>query len=217
MTVVTYSSAAGRLLNEIKVLEHSSLPVDVAEPPFKVFEPGAMLDPSENPVLVSPDVKGRRWLEPRGNEGGATAERAKKRRQKRVRGVDWERMERGRREQQWHLKMECNQTITKCVENGGKRVRGEDKSPADVRGISGIMSEYTETEGEIKQREKRMRSTQIWPLFPWPFYTKNITVRGKSMMKRMKWHHLFIWLPLLFSLCPTPASSQVRVAVESQL
>nr|XP_040024120.1 usherin isoform X2 [Gasterosteus aculeatus aculeatus] len=166
-----------------------------------------MLDPSENPVLASPNVKGRRWLEPRGNEGGATAERAKKRRQKRVRGVDWERMERGRREQQWHLKMECNQTITKCVENGGKCVRGEDKSPADVRGISGILL-AAETEGEIKQREKRMRSTQIWPLFPWPFYTKNITVRGKSMMKRMKWHHLFIWLPLLFSLCPTPASSQ---------
>lgn len=95
MTGITYSSAAGRLPKEIQVLEHPSSPGNVAEPPFKILEPSTTLDPSENPVPESCRVKGQRWLEHTGNEGGAKAE---PQRHRWGRGVS-KRMERGRREE----------------------------------------------------------------------------------------------------------------------
>ncbi|XP_031695980.1 uncharacterized protein LOC116378279 [Anarrhichthys ocellatus] len=208
MTVVTYLSAAGRRAIEIQVPEHPMLPGNVAEPLSKILKPGTMPDLSENPMLKSGKVKGQRWLEQRRSEGGAKAERAKTQRQKWGRGVCRERMERGRREERWDLRIKCNKEINKCLKKGGKCMEGKDKSTTDVCGISGILS-AAETEGENQQRETRMRERKIWPVFPWPFYLKNVTGREKHMMKRMKWRPLFICLALLlFSLCPSPASSQ---------
>ncbi|XP_056269140.1 usherin isoform X3 [Pseudoliparis swirei] len=204
MTGITYSSAAGRLPKEIQVLEHPSSPGNVAEPPFKILEPSTTLDPSENPVPESCRVKGQRWLEHTGNEGGAKAE---PQRHRWGRGVS-KRMERGRREEPCDLGIKCNKDINKYLNNGGKCAKGKDNSTTDVCGISGILS-TAETDGEREKREKRMRERKTWPVSPWPLYLKVITGRRENMMKRMKWHHLFIWFTLLlFSLCPTPASSQ---------
>ncbi|XP_068431767.1 usherin [Clinocottus analis] len=204
MTVITYSGAAGRLPKEIHV---PSLPGNVAEPLSKILEASTTLDPSENPILEFCRVKGQRWLEHRGNEGGAKPQRAEMQRQKWGRGVSREKMERGMRKELCDLRIKRNKNI-KYLRNGGNCAKAKDKYTADVCGISSILSD-AETEDESKQREKRMREWKIWPVSPWPFYMKIITGRGKNMMKRMKWHHLFIWFTLLlFSLYPTPASSQ---------
>ncbi|XP_074481361.1 usherin [Sebastes fasciatus] len=198
MTVITYSSGAGRHPKEIQVLEHPSAPGNVAEPPSEIVEPGTVPDPSENPILQSRGVKGRRRMERRDDEGGAKAETAKRKRQTWSR----ERMERGRREEQCYLRNKCNKEVRKDRKSGGKFVEGKDKSKTDVS----VILSTAETEGEIKQR---MGKRKIWPVSLCPFHLKNITERGENMMKGMRWHHIFLWLTLLlFSLCPKPTSSQ---------
>ncbi|XP_045888237.1 uncharacterized protein LOC123958722 isoform X1 [Micropterus dolomieu] len=179
MTVITYSSAAGRFLKEIQVLEHPSASEDVPEPQSKILEPQTML---KNTILESGGVRGHRRTEQRDDDDdrGAKGGQAKGKRQKWGRGVSRERMTRGRREEQCNLRNKCNREVLKYLKSTGRCVEGKDESKA---GVSGIVS-AAETEGEIKERETRM-----W--------------------KRMRWHDIFLWLTLLlFSLCPKPASSQ---------
>ena len=205
MTVITYSSAAGRLPKEIQVLEHPLASGNVPEPLSEVLDPRTMLDPSENPILDSCGVKGQRWIEQRDNE------RRGKVRRKRQRWGRWV-----NRESQWcNLRNKCNKEVRKDLKSGRECAEGRHKSRTDVFGILSA----AETEGKIEQREERMEKRKTWPVFPRPFHLKHITEgevkREKNMM--MRWHHIFLWLILLlFSLCPKPASSQVRGAVKSQ-
>lgn len=218
MTVITYSSAAGRLPKEIQVLEHPSASGNVPEPLSEILEPRTMPGPSENQIPGSCGVKGRRWIEQGDDDGGAKGEEAKRKGQTWGRGVSRERMNRGRGEEQCNLRNKCNKEVGKDLKSEGRCMEGKDKSKM---GVSGNLS-AAETEGEIKQREKRMGKRKRRPVFPFsPFHLKNIIegdVKGeKSMMKETRWRHIFLWLTLLlFSLCPKPASSQVRVAFKSQ-
>ncbi|TDH17235.1 hypothetical protein EPR50_G00006290 [Perca flavescens] len=208
MTVITYSSVAGRLPKEIQVLEHPSAPENVAEPRF--LEPQTMQDPLENPILESLGVKGQRWMEQREDEGETKGEKAKRNRQTWSRGVSRERMERVRREEQCNLRNKCNKKVRKDLKSGGKLnesggLNGKHESKTDVSGILPA----AETEGEIKQTEKRMAKRKTMPVFSWLFHLKNITETVENMMKGMRWHQIFLWLTLLlFSLCPKSASSQ---------
>ncbi|XP_071778073.2 usherin [Centroberyx gerrardi] len=59
MTVITYSSAAGRLPKEIQVLEHSSAARNVPEPPSEILEPWNIPEPWENPTQESCRGKGK--------------------------------------------------------------------------------------------------------------------------------------------------------------
>ncbi|XP_029281914.1 LOW QUALITY PROTEIN: usherin [Cottoperca gobio] len=202
MTVITYSSPAGRFRKEIQVLGHPSAPGNVAEPLPEIGEPRTTLDPSENSIPESCGVKGQRWIDQRDDEGGAEGEKAKRKRQTWGRGVSRERMQRGRREEQCNLRNKCNKKVV------GKYMERKDKSKTYVSGFSGILS-AAETEGEIKQTEKRMGKRKMWPVSSWPFHLKNITERGKAMMRTMRWNKILLrFILLVFTLCPKPASSQ---------
>lgn len=207
MTVITYSSAAGRLPKEIQVLEHPCDSGNVPVPLSEIVEPRSMLDPSENPIREPFGVKGQRWIE-QGDERGAEGEKVKRRRQRLVRGFTRERMNRGRREKQCNLRNKCNKEVRK---SGRECVEGRHKTRTDVS--------WT---GEIKQREGGMGKRKRRPVFPRPFHLNNITEgevkSGTITMEAMRRHHIFLWFTLLlFSLCPNPASSQVRVAFKSHL
>ncbi|XP_059204973.1 usherin [Centropristis striata] len=204
MTVITYSSAAGRLLKEIQVLEHPYGPRNVAEPLSEIRKPRTMQDLLENPILESCGVKGQNQMKRRDDKGGAKKEKAKRKSQTWSRGVSRERMEAGRTGEQFNLRNKCNKEVRKNVRSCGKCVEVKDKSKADASGFSVILS-AEETEGGIKKKEKSMGGSKMWPVFPWPFHLKDITERGTNIMKAMRWHHIFL---LLFSLCPKPASSQ---------
>lgn len=211
MTVITYSSAAGRLPKEIQVLEHPCDSGNVPVPLFEIVEPRTMLDPSENPTREPCGVKGQRRIEQGDDERGAKGGIVKRRRQTWVRGFSRERMNRGRREEQCNLRNKCNKQVRKTLKSGRECVEGRHKSRTDVS--------WT---GEIKRREERMGERRRWPVFPRPFHLNNITEgevkSGTITMKGMRRHHIFLWFALLlFSLCPKPASSQVRVAFKSQL
>lgn len=215
MTVITYSSAAGRLPKEIQVPEHPFASGNVPGPPSEILEPRTMQDPSQNPSLASCGVKGQRRIEQGDGERRATGEAVKRRRQTWGRGVGRERMNRGRREEQCNLRNKCKEVRTE-LKSGRECVEGRHKT--DVRGILSA----AETEGEIKQKEERMGKRERWPVSPGPFHLKNTAEgevkRGKNMSKGMRWHHIFLWLILLlFSLCPKPASAQVRVALKSPI
>ncbi|TKS69913.1 Usherin Usher syndrome type IIa protein [Collichthys lucidus] len=76
MTVITYSSAAGRLPKEIQVLEHPCDSGNVPVPLFEIVEPRTMLDPTENPTREPCGVKGQRRIEQeRGAKGGIVKRR----------------------------------------------------------------------------------------------------------------------------------------------
>lgn len=215
MTVITYSSAAGRFPKKIQVLEHPSACGNVPEPLSETLEPQVMLDHSENPIREPCGVKGQRWI---GDERGAKGEKARSKRQTWARGVSGERMDGGRREEQCNLRNKCNKEVGKNLKSGRECVEGALKSKTDVSEILSV----AETQGEIERREQGMGKKKRWPVFIWPFHLRNITEgeveRGKNVMKGMRRHHIFLWLILLlYSLCPIPASSQVRVAFESQL
>ncbi|KAJ4947204.1 hypothetical protein JOQ06_009242, partial [Pogonophryne albipinna] len=199
MTVITYSSAAGRFPK--KILEHPSALGNVPETLSKIGEPRTMLDPLENPTPEYCGVKGQRWIDQRDNEGGVAGEKAKRKRQTWRTGVSRERMERRWREEQFDFNR------NKCIkEVGGKYIEGEDRNGTNASGIPHVMLTRNT---EIKQVEKRLWETKRWCGFSWPFYLKNITERGKATMKRIRWHNIFLWFTLLlFSLCPKPASSQ---------
>ncbi|XP_060897032.1 usherin [Labrus mixtus] len=185
MTVITYSSTAGRLPKEIQVLGHSPAPENVLEPLAKIPEPQTMLESI-----------GQRWMKLRKDEGGEDGKETNWR-QTCGRGVGREKTSRGRGER-------CN-SMTKCQEENlislTKCVKGRGKSCTD---ISGNLSE-----GEIKHREKRLEERETWPALPVPFYLKTIPEgelkRGTNSMKGTS----FFWiLLLLFSMYSTQASSQ---------
>lgn len=220
MTVITYSSAAERLPKEIQVLEHPSTSRNVPEPPAEILKPWTILEPMENQIQDSCGVKGHRWIEQRGILRGAEEEGVKRKRQTCGSRVSGERINEERRDEQFNLKNKCNKDVRKdlkcvreCVEEGHK----------SRKYVSGLLS-ADETEGEIKQIEEMKEKRRRRPVFPWPFHLENITEgkeerkkRGKNMVKRKRWHHIFLWLILLlFSLCPKPASSQVRVALKRE-
>ncbi|XP_010791101.1 usherin [Notothenia coriiceps] len=123
MTVITYSSAAGRFPRKIQVLEHPSALGNVPETLSKIGEPRTMLGPLENPTPEYCGVKGQRWIDQRDNEGGVAGEKAKRKRQTWRTGVSREKMERRRREEQFDFKR------NKCIkEVGGKYIEGEDRN-----------------------------------------------------------------------------------------
>lgn len=217
MTVITYASAAGRLPKEIQVLEHPSASGNAPELLSEILEPRTTLNPSENQILESWRVKGQRRTketESGKTEGGAKRGNLRGKRQTWGRGVRREGTKRGGREELCSLR---KRVIGKDLKGSGKNgVEGKDKSKTDV---SGILS-AAQTEGEIKQCEKMMRIRKSWPVLLGLFLLKKMTEeRGKreENVTGMRRHHLFLWLALLLlSLCLKPASSQVRVAFESQ-
>ncbi len=217
MTVITYSSAAGRLLKEIQVLEHPSTSRNVPEPLSEVLKPQTMLDPMEDLIQESCGVKGQRWIEQRDDKRGAKREEVKKRRQTRGRGVSRERIDRGRRDEQHNFRNKCNKKVRKDLKSGRECLEERHKRREGVFGIRSAAEEV-----ESKQKEERMEKLRRWSVFPCPFHLKNITEgevkRAQNVMKRMRWHRIFLWLILLlFSLCPKPASSQVRVALNKKI
>lgn len=216
MTVITYSSAAGRLLKEIQVLGHPSASGNVPECLSEILEPWAMLDPVENLTVGSCGVRGRRWIEENEDwktEGGASRGNLQRKRQTWGRGVGRESMKRGGREELCNLLKRVIRKDSKGSWTNG--VKGKDNSKTDV---SGILS-AVKTEGEIEQWEKMRRKRQSWPSILWLFVLKKTTeeeVKREKNIVGMKGHHFFLWLALLvLSLCLKPASSQVRVAFKS--
>ncbi|KAM7406312.1 hypothetical protein PAMP_000697 [Pampus punctatissimus] len=182
MTAITYSSAAQRPLKEIQVLEHPSAPENVPELMSEIREPHNMQE--ENPI--------RREKEGLKNEGGAEGGKLQRKRQTGGTGVTKKKMNRGGKKQ---LR---NRIIGKDLKGSwGKWVEAKER----------------EREDEIKQREKWMEKDKSWSPFLWKFPLKNSTEAGwkkeKNIMKGMRHHLIFLWLPLLLlSLCPKPASSQ---------
>lgn len=61
-------------------------------------------------------------------------------------------------------------------------------------------------EGAEKKEQKKNARMKKWPVCSIPFHLK-------TMVKLMRWPHIFLWLMLLlFSVCPESASSQVQDA-----
>lgn len=215
MTVIIYSSTAGSLLREIHALEHPSASGNVAEPLSKIVEPWTMLDPSKNPTLEFCGVKGQKWIKKRDGNRKAEVEKATRKRETWGKGV--RKMKRERRETQCNIRNKYHKEVRKDLKSGRECSEGRHKSKTDD---SGTLSP-TETEGAIKQKEKKKGKKKRWSVFPLHFHLKNISEgevkRGKNMMKGMRSHRIFLWfILLLFSLCPKTASSQVRVAFKSE-
>lgn len=199
MTVITYSSAAGRLPKEIQVFEHPSASGDAPEPLSEIPEPRTMPDPSGNPIQESCGVKGQGWIGQRDEETWKS--------QTWGRGVSTKRMKGGKREEWCNLRNKREEEVEEELKSGRECVEGRRKSKTDV---SSILS-------AAKQKEERMGKRKRWSVFPLPRHLKNITAGEAKRGKNTTWHHIFVWLILLlFSLCLTPASSQVRVAFKSQ-
>lgn len=62
-----------------------------------------------------------------------------------------------------------------------------------------------ELEGAVKKEQKKNARIKKWPVCSHPFHLK-------TMVKLMRWPHIFWLVLLLFSLCPESASSQVQDA-----
>lgn len=62
-----------------------------------------------------------------------------------------------------------------------------------------------ELEGAVKKEQKKNARIKKWPVCSRPFHLK-------TMVKLMRWPHIFWLVLLLFSLCPESASSQVQDA-----
>lgn len=179
--------------------------------------------------MESCQVKGHNRIEPkaeRENKGGARGGRLQRKRQTWSRGVSRERMKRTRREKQWNLMNDSTQEVRKQSKGSGREgIVGNDngcyKSEADVSAMP-----FAERELALKQRTRRRRR-RSWSVYVWLYLLKNsikewmwikdgVKQETKSMVKRMNWYHIFLWLPLLFlSLCPEPGSSQVGVTFKS--
>lgn len=197
MTVITYSNPARTLPKEIQIQKHLSACRNVPK------SRPEMLDPSEKLILECCGVKGLRWTEEKGDwktEGGAKGDNVQRERQTWGLGHNKWRMNRGRES----LPKLCNDS--KWGNRNDMHRSWKDKTDA-----SGMLS-VAEKEGEIAQRE---RENNLWPIFLWLLSLKNISEQKmkRQNIMRMRWRHILFWLPLLFlSLCPKPASSQVRAA-----
>ncbi|XP_041646715.1 usherin [Cheilinus undulatus] len=194
MTVITYSSAAGRFPKEIQVREHLPASGNALEPLSGILEPQTMLLSS----LGSGEVIGQKWMELRKEERGV---KERKRRPAWSRRVNREKMNRNRCEEQRDLRNKCQKEnqifLTKCV-------KGDNKNSMNISGNL--------LQGEVKHREKMLEERQTWPACV-PVHLKSIPKgdlkRGKNIMTRMKPHRIFLWITLLlYSMCATPASSQ---------
>ncbi|XP_070688414.1 usherin [Pempheris klunzingeri] len=161
MTVITYSSAAGRLPKEIQVLEHPSASGNVPEPLSEILEPRNMLGPMKNPALESCGVKGQKRIEERGVEEEAKGEKAKRKRQKWGRGVSRERMSRRRREEQWNLRNKGNKEVRKDLKSGVKCLEVKDERNTDVSGI------LSAAEGEVKKGNNMMKGMRWQHIILW--------------------------------------------------
>lgn len=66
-------------------------------------------------------------------------------------------------------------------------------------------------EGSSKKEQKKNARIKKWPVCSLPFNLR-------TMVKLMRWPHIFFWLMLLlFSLCPESASSQVQNASRNEV
>lgn len=207
MTVITYSSAAGRIEKKIQVLEDPSSTGNVPEPLSESLGPRTMLVHFENQILDSREVKGRRWTKEKENqktEEEVAGGNLQKRRQTWGRRVGKERVKTGQREEVWMK----NRNYPK----GNLKNRGEGKyqNKTDVLKILSA----GETKDDIKQWQKMTRKRKHFSAFLCSFPLKNATKAGRNMA--MRWRQTFLWIALLIlSLCLNPASSQVRVAFKS--
>lgn len=186
MTVITYSSTAGSPLKEILVLEHPSASGNVPEPLLKSIEPQTMQVPSNNLSLEFCVVKGQKWIE----QGDAKEEKVERKRETCGRGVSS--MKSGRTEEQCNFKNRYYKKVRKDLKSSLGYMEGWGRSNRDDPG----------TDSARKQREKKNEEN----------ISEGEARRQKSTMKRIRWHHISIWLTLLlFSLGPNTASSQVRL------
>lgn len=206
MTVITYSSAAGRIEKKIQVLEDSSSSGNVPEPLSESPGPRIMLDHFENQILESCEVKGRRRTDeedqkPEEEVAGGNLQR---RRQQWGRGVDEERVKTGQREAARMRNRNCPK--------GNRKNKGEEKEQSSTDGLKSLSP--GETRGEIKQCEKRTRRRTQLPARVCASLPPNASREGRNMATGGR--QTFLWIALLIlSLCPNPASSQVRVALKS--
>ncbi|XP_019935888.2 usherin isoform X2 [Paralichthys olivaceus] len=195
MTVITYSSDAGRHLEKIQVLERPEASGNVPESQSQ--EP---LDPPEDLMLESCGVRGQSWTEEKEEQetkAGAKRGNLQRKGQTWSRGVQKERLKKGGRE---------DRSVIRNKSKGSDKngIKEKDKSKSDA---SGILS-AAEMEGE-----KMGRKRKSWPVSLWMFLLKRITEekvnRGKRVMGMRRWR-IFLWLPLLLllSLSLKPASSQ---------
>lgn len=191
MTVITYSSAAGRLQKEIQVPPASgNVPQHLSE----FLEPGAVPGPSENPVLGCCGVRGQRRAEERNHrkakEGAGNLEW---KRRTWSRGVNRERTE----GELCNVYSAGKREIKNDLEDKGRKaLKGKDKK-TDV-------CEWSSVTEEKHRITKRMRKKMCLPL-------KHINEDKMTIMGRR--HHIFICLLLLIlSLCAEPTLSQVRMS-----
>ncbi|XP_069030560.1 usherin [Embiotoca jacksoni] len=208
MTVITYSNASGRLQKEIQVLEHPSASGNVPRPLPEILDPGAMPGPPQNPSPDCCGVKGQRQNEGRDDqetEGGARGGNVQKKRQTWGRGVNRNRMKRGREapSNSWNDEREIGKDPQGSGKNGIKW-----KNETDVSGTLSVTEREGEiTHGENRVRKKKRRPALLWPLLPNDIDEEKVTRRTNIV--GMRWRHFILWLPLLFlSLCPKPASPQ---------
>ncbi|XP_074522167.1 usherin [Halichoeres trimaculatus] len=205
MTVITYSDAPGRFQRGFQVLKHPPASRNVLECLPEIPELWALLDFSETLTLKSGGVRGQRWLELRGDAGGTGGEDVN-RGQTWCRGVNSEKMKKGRREEPCNSRNKCQMenriTLIKCA-------KGKNKKDTHLFGSES----NAETEGEIKHREQRHEERGKWPVYHVPFHLNIIPdgeiKRGKNNLKGRRQRYSFLWISLLFLILgPTPASSQ---------
>lgn len=208
MTVIAYSSAAGRIQKKMQVLEGPTSSGNVPGPLLESLEPRTMLDHYESQIH---GVKGQRWIKEKKDQKtkeGVAGGHLERKRQICGEGVSKERVTTGEREKLWSLwKMKIRNYPKGSGKNRGKE---KDQSKTDVLEILSA----AETKGEIKQWEKRTRKRKHLSTFSCLFLLINVTKEGRNM--GMRWRQSFLWIALLFlSLSVNPASSQVRVAFKS--
>lgn len=146
MTVITYSSAAGRLPEEILVLQHPLASGNVLEPPSEIVEPQAMPDPSEDPLPEPRGVKGWRRIERRRAKG--------ERMQKHVIGEG--------REERCNCRKKCSEEVRKDSKTIWKCAEGKEKNMMSV-----FRLELQEERIGGRQKNMGMRRHQlfIWLIF----------------------------------------------------
>lgn len=221
MTVITYSSADGRLPEEIHRLEPCFASRNGPETPSEILEAWSILEPWENPVLKSCGGKGQSWTKRkrgRENKGGASEEKLRGMRGTWSTEVSRERMETGGKKEQWNLRNGCKWEVGKEFKDN-RKTGAEGENKGDCRSKADFSMILTLSGREDKEVKWKKRKS-------WDFFMRleniskgkyGVKQAKKGMMKEMRCCHIFLWLPLLFlSLWPEAVSSQVSRAFESQ-
>lgn len=188
MTVITYSNAVGRVPKELQVPEHPSAFRNVPEPLCGIVEPRTTEEPLENRIIETCWIKGPKWFE---EKGGRKSDEGPKRGKLQMKRQTWDR----------------------GVFRETRKSRGREQLCKLWDKEDG--KDLTWVEGQTEQREKRMENHNNWTVFSCKLPLTNSTDekvrRERKMTTMMRWHHGFLCLSLLIlSLCPKPASSQVR-------